>query len=265
MPRSASPARSPRRRKPAAGAGVPEWPGVFSQCAAENDAKRWFEGVTVAWSIVWVLVYGTVIVTRVYEDWADPGYLAISLFACVPNFALPWWLSSQGVDLPHIGVDPERHMPVQERYWFKACVWIAILSFVGNYFWTHYFYVVLDCSYSFPVVRVCLVLCFIFILFFPLTHAPFSPALLQLLQLNDVPVLCYLLTFSYFHLYHVMTNGIQRAFYRSRIYMRSSVNVQRVLAVILIFVMAYITALMEVRRRPRTFPFFLWLADESLF
>jgi cycloeucalenol cycloisomerase len=30
-------------------------------------------------------------------------------------------------------------------------VWIWLFGFVGNYFWTHYFYKVLGASYSFPV------------------------------------------------------------------------------------------------------------------
>lgn len=32
----------------------------------------------------------------------------------------------------------------------QANVWIFIFGFVGNYFWTHYFYTVLGATYSFP-------------------------------------------------------------------------------------------------------------------
>ena len=35
----------------------------------------------------------------------------------------------------------------------QANVWIAIFSFVGNYFWTHYFYRLLGASYTFPSWR----------------------------------------------------------------------------------------------------------------
>ena len=32
----------------------------------------------------------------------------------------------------------------------QANVWIAIFSYIGNYFWTHYFYKLLGASYTFP-------------------------------------------------------------------------------------------------------------------
>jgi hypothetical protein len=35
----------------------------------------------------------------------------------------------------------------------QANVWIAIFSFIGNYFWTHYFYSLLGASYTFPSWR----------------------------------------------------------------------------------------------------------------
>ncbi|XP_039035664.1 cycloeucalenol cycloisomerase-like, partial [Hibiscus syriacus] len=38
----------------------------------------------------------------------------------------------------------------KDRYWVKASVWIVIFSYVGNYFWTHYFFTVLGASYTFP-------------------------------------------------------------------------------------------------------------------
>jgi cycloeucalenol cycloisomerase len=35
--------------------------------------------------------------------------------------------------------------------YLQANLWIAIFSYVGNYFWTHYFYKVLHAYYTFPV------------------------------------------------------------------------------------------------------------------
>jgi cycloeucalenol cycloisomerase len=67
-------------------------------------------------------------------------------------------------------------------YWLKANVWIAIFGFIGNYFWTHYFYTVLGASYSFPVTW----------------------------HLNGVPVLCYLITHAYFIAYHTFAAVLLR-------------------------------------------------------
>jgi cycloeucalenol cycloisomerase len=44
-----------------------------------------------------------------------------------------------------------RCVPLSQRYWVKANIWTAIFSYVGNYFWTHYFYQVLGAAYTFPV------------------------------------------------------------------------------------------------------------------
>jgi hypothetical protein len=35
----------------------------------------------------------------------------------------------------------------------QANVWIAIFSYIGNYFWTHYFYTLLGASYTFKSFR----------------------------------------------------------------------------------------------------------------
>lgn len=47
----------------------------------------------------------------------------------------------------------ERGKPLAQRYWVKANLWIATFSFIGNYFWTHYFYRLLGASYTFPAHR----------------------------------------------------------------------------------------------------------------
>lgn len=38
-------------------------------------------------------------------------------------------------------------------WFFQANLWIIIFSYVGNYFWTHYFFRVLGASYTFPSWR----------------------------------------------------------------------------------------------------------------
>ena len=55
------------------------------------------------------------------------------------------------------------------------------MAWIGNYFWTHYFYKILGCKYSFPAHR-----------------------------LNDVPFALTLITHSYFHLYFELGNIVQR-------------------------------------------------------
>jgi len=47
----------------------------------------------------------------------------------------------------------DKTLPLRERYWVKASVWIAIFSHIGNYFWTHYFYELLGAEYTFRAHR----------------------------------------------------------------------------------------------------------------
>jgi hypothetical protein len=67
------------------------------------------------------------------------------------------------------------------RYSFKANLWIAIFSFIGNYWYTHYFYSVLGARYTFPSHR-----------------------------LNDVPIALYFATHFYFVTYHTFSNLLLR-------------------------------------------------------
>ena len=69
--------------------------------------------------------------------------MAIGLGASLPCVILPWLLEHKA----------DRSKPWFQKYWVKANMWIAIFSFIGNYFWTHYFYTVLGAEYTFPSWR----------------------------------------------------------------------------------------------------------------
>lgn len=69
--------------------------------------------------------------------------MAIGLGASLPCVLLPWLLEHKA----------DKSRPWSQKYWVKANVWIAIFSFIGNYFWTHYFYTVLGAEYTFPCWR----------------------------------------------------------------------------------------------------------------
>lgn len=69
--------------------------------------------------------------------------MAIGLGASLPCVILPWVFEHKA----------DKTRPWSQKYWVKANVWIAIFSFIGNYFWTHYFYTVLGAEYTFPSWR----------------------------------------------------------------------------------------------------------------
>ncbi len=66
--------------------------------------------------------------------------MAVGLAAALPCVVLPALLHGSN----------EKGKSWDQQYWVKANVWIAIFSFIGNYFWTHYFYELLGAQYTFP-------------------------------------------------------------------------------------------------------------------
>ena len=73
----------------------------------------------------------------------EAAYLAIGLTTAAPCVLLPWLLEPRA----------DAAKPLEKRHWVKANLWIAIMSFIGNYLWTHYFYGVLGAEYTFPSWR----------------------------------------------------------------------------------------------------------------
>ena len=55
--------------------------------------------------------------------------------------------------LPLLFPGSDAVIPWTQRYTTKANVWIFILSWMANYFWTHYFYQVLGATYTFAAWR----------------------------------------------------------------------------------------------------------------
>lgn len=137
-----------------------------------NPMKREFEVWALGYTAVWIAAFGVVVVQQLYEQFDEHSYMKL----CV-SLSLPYLLQPLLFPLPS-----ERHLPLTERYSFKANVWIAIFSFIGNYWYTHYFYTVLRARYSFPAHR-----------------------------LNDVPIALFFATHFYFVTYHTFSNILLRA------------------------------------------------------
>ncbi|KAJ3023318.1 Bifunctional protein GlmU [Thoreauomyces humboldtii] len=115
-----------------------------------------------------------------------------------------------------------------KRYTTKANLWLAIYSFVANYVWTHYFYTILHCRYTFPAHR-----------------------------LNDVPIALYLITHSYFLLYHVVATRLIRF-----VSLRVSSSTLALGSVVLTF--SYLTAFLETFSI-QSFPYYNYPDPFSMF
>jgi len=168
-----------------------------------HPSKRAGEIFVLYYSICWILAVGVVIALQSFEQWDEWGYLAFCMCCAVPSMLIPTFLFPSTADKTN---------PWQSRYVTKANLWQAIFSFVGNYWYTHYFYRVLKADYTFPAHR-----------------------------LNDVPICLYFMTHAYFMFYHVLSNMALR-------YTRTSYKAGRarsVYEIVLVVVMSYTTAFME--------------------
>jgi len=138
---------------------------------SNNLAKREFEIFALKYTAVWIGIFACVVVSQAYETFTAHSYLALCL-----GLALPFLLQPILFPLP-----AESTLPLFMRYSFKANVWIFIFSFIGNYWYTHYFYSVLGAAYLFPAHR-----------------------------LNDVPIPLFFATHFYFVTYHTISNLLLR-------------------------------------------------------
>ncbi|KAJ4766614.1 Cycloeucalenol cycloisomerase [Rhynchospora pubera] len=135
---------------------------------ASNPSKRWGEAFFLLYTPFWLtLCLGIVVPFKLYEDFKELEYLLLGLVSAVPAVLIPIFIVGKA----------DSGKSWKDRYWVKANLWIIIFSYVGNYFWTHYFFSVLGASYTFPSWR-----------------------------MNNVPHTTFLLTHSCFLFYHMASN-----------------------------------------------------------
>lgn len=177
-------------------------PGRWLADAKKNPSKHHAEVFILRYSAVWILSVGVVIALATYEWWGRWGYMIYCVSCAAPYVWYPLAFPLQG----DVG------SPRSDWYILKANLWIAVFSFIGNYWYTHYFYGVLKADYTFDAHR-----------------------------LNDVPVSLYFMTHAYFMFYHVLTNCALR---RVRSTFRADSR-RFVFECALVGAMAYTTAFME--------------------
>ncbi len=171
------------------------------------------------YTCVWIALFGYVVASGCYEDFTSRGYLVVCGGLALPLLLQPaiypraaaacHHASSNGIDV----INPDARRPLRGRYSTRANLYLATYSFIGNYWYTHYFYNVLHARYTMPAHR-----------------------------LNDVPIAMFLATHFYFATYHACVgNGILR--YVDRTY-ASGIRKNALFWYTVLF-MSYLTAFME--------------------
>lgn len=189
---------------------------------ASSLSKQRGEAFFLQWSVIWICAIAYVVLTEIYETFTDFQYLLFGFFIGLPPILLPL-LSPSYCDDPSV--------PLTKRYTTKANIWIAIYSFIGNYVCTHYFYTVLGVQFTF------------------LENSS--------QRWNDVPILFYFMTHSYFLLYHVSATILLRG-----VSHQSSGQTRYLIMAVTVFVSAYVIAFMEVFTI-QSFPYYAY-PDKTL-
>lgn len=184
----------------AAAAGTsPRWLASKSLHPTVHFTEKWFMG----YGVVWMVAFAATIVFRLHESWSSAG-----IFLFMFSLALP--LLVQPVFFPR--VTGEEDIPLMQRFSLKATVWIAVFSFIGNWWYTHYFYSVLGAHYT-----------------------------VTSWDANGVPIPMFFATHFYFCFYHVVANCVLR-----RIATSLPPSSQRnCFSALTVLCLAYTTAFME--------------------
>ena len=171
-----------------------------------EPSKRAYELYVAGYTPVWIACFAVIVATQAYEQFTAWTYIYVCGGLALPFVLQPLLWPSAGSQ------SPDAQRPLLERYSFKANVWIAVYSFIGNYFYTHYFYSVLQAAYTMPSHR-----------------------------LNNVPIAMFCATHFYFSTYHFFSNALLR--YVDTAYQVSGRRTLLRIAVIVAF--SYFTAFME--------------------
>lgn len=159
---------------------------AFGPWFSTNPSKRWGEIFFLLYTPFWLtLCLGIVVPYKLYESFSELEYLLLGLISAVPSFVIPLLVVGKA----------DGSLCLKDCYWVKANLWIIIFSYVGNYFWTHYFFTVLGASYTFPSWK-----------------------------MNNVPHTTFLLTHVCFQFYHVVSNITLRKLRHSITYLPESIQ-----------------------------------------
>lgn len=145
--------------------------------ALEPDKRAW-ETFIIYYTFVWLSVFAVIVGFGYYEDFDEWSYLKVCCGLAFPVLVQPMVYPS----LALFGQpSSDAHRSWTRRYSLHANLWMAVYSFIGNYWYTHYFYTVLRAEYTMPAHRV-----------------------------NNVPIAMFFATHFFFCTYHVLSNMILR-------------------------------------------------------
>lgn len=170
---------------------------------------------------IWIGIMAIIVLGEWYERFSPNDYLLTGLCLSLPCVLVPLVLARN---------DPaEKCIPLFSRYIMKANVFIGILGYLGNHFYTHYFYKVLGMRYTGPLAEG------------------------KGLDINRVPLSMYAMTHVYFMSYHILVAPVLRA--TDTLFAHR--NLKLISMVLVVCVVAFLTAFAETLTISR-FPYYTY-------
>lgn len=145
---------------------------------ATSRSKARGERFILCYSPVWIGCLALIVLLKWYKRFSPNDFILTGLCVSLPCILGPLLLAR---------TDNERHTPLTSRYIIKANAFIGIIGYLGNHFYTHYFYNLLGVKYTGPLAKG------------------------KGLEINSVPVSMFLMTHPYFMTYHVLVTPLIRA------------------------------------------------------
>lgn len=180
-----------------------------SRWRADHRSKEFGEKFAFLYSTIWISFLAIVVFFKWYEFFTPSDYLMVGLGLALPYVVGPLVLAR----------GEERRLPLTQRYIMKANLFVAILSYIGNHFYTHYFFNVLGVRYTGPLAQG------------------------MGFEINKVPISMFLMTHVYFMSYHILITPLIRTLKNT--FRSCGATVQFVVTTIGIVVMAFFTAVAE--------------------
>lgn len=177
---------------------------------SENKNKAWTERFFLAYSPVWMILMGVMMITGWEKSFSNTALLLHACLVALPLVIVPAIL--------------RRNEEVwYKSYWFKANLYLFIFGFFGNYFGSEYFFDVLGMVYHFPNATTVL-----------------DSSILGRGE-QTVPLIMYFYTQAYFVTYHTSAVLVLRRV------MKSGLPMKAVLFLPVAFVIGYLWAWMETK------------------
>ena len=190
----------------------------YLPCPIKQPSKYSYECFVLYYTPIWIGLFGMIVVFGWYESFTKWDYIYVCGGLAVPLWIQPFvvtYAKSNNSILSKIIIppSPDTTRVYYERYCFKANVWLLVYSFIGNYWYTHYFYSVLQAKYTMPSIH----------------------------RFNNVPVALIFATHFYFSTYHLFSNMLLRKIVTTY----ENCTLRTILYWYVIVVFSYFTAFME--------------------